>query len=84
MASDQFLNTDLFRPLPPGTISSAKYNGFKSSLSGLPFVRPKYSCPKLLHDSSGLPDVKDRLLSCASKSLPLATCKVVLKSILAL
>ena len=26
-------------------------------------------CPKLLHDSSGLPYVKDRLLSCASKSL---------------
>ena len=30
---------------------------------------PKYICPKLLHDSSGLPYVKDRLLSCASKSL---------------
>ena len=26
---------------------------------------PKYICPKLLHDSSGLPYVKDRLLSCA-------------------
>ena len=30
---------------------------------------PKYICPKLLHDSFGLPYVKDRLLSCASKSL---------------
>ena len=26
-------------------------------------------CPKLLHDSAGLPYVKDRLLSCATKSL---------------
>ena len=30
---------------------------------------PKYICFKLLHDSSCLPYVKDRLLSCASKSL---------------
>ena len=30
---------------------------------------PKYICSKLLHDSSGLPCVKDRLLSCSSKSL---------------
>ena len=29
---------------------------------------PKYICSKLLHDSSGLPYVKDRLLSCASQS----------------
>ena len=29
----------------------------------------KYICPKLLHDSPGLPNVKDRLLSCASKCL---------------
>ena len=29
----------------------------------------KYICPKLLHDSSGLPYVKDRSLSCTSKSL---------------
>ena len=29
----------------------------------------KYICSKLLHDFSGLPYVKDRLLSCASKSL---------------
>ena len=30
---------------------------------------PKYICSKLLRDSSGLPYVKGRLLSCASKSL---------------
>ena len=28
----------------------------------------KYICSKLLHDSTGLPYVKDRLLSCATKS----------------
>ena len=27
---------------------------------------PKYICSKLLHDSTGLPYVKDRLLSCAT------------------
>ena len=30
---------------------------------------PKYICPRLLHDSSCLPYMKDRLLSCATKSL---------------
>ena len=30
---------------------------------------PKYILPTLLHDSTGLPYVKDRLLSCATKSL---------------
>ena len=30
---------------------------------------PRYICSKLLHDSTGLPYVKDRLLSCATKSL---------------
>ena len=30
---------------------------------------PKYICHKLLYDSAGLPYVKDRLLSCATKSL---------------
>ena len=30
---------------------------------------PKYICPKLLYDSAGLRYVKDRLLSCATKSL---------------
>ena len=30
---------------------------------------PKYILPKLLHESTGLPYVKDRLLTCTSKSL---------------
>ena len=30
---------------------------------------PKYILPKLLHNSTGLPYVKDRLLTCATKSL---------------
>ena len=30
---------------------------------------PKYILPKLLHDSTGLPYVKDRLFTCATKSL---------------
>ena len=30
---------------------------------------PKYICSKLLHDTAGLPYVKDRPLSCATKSL---------------
>ena len=30
---------------------------------------PKYICTKLLHDSAGLPYVKDRLLACATKTL---------------
>ena len=29
---------------------------------------PKYICPKLLQDSTGRPYVKDRLLSCTTKS----------------
>ena len=37
-ASDQFLNTALFRPLSPRTIPSAKFNGSKANLFGLPFV----------------------------------------------
>ena len=45
----------LFRRLPPRTISSAKFNRTKTSLFGLPFVYRKYICPKLLHNSTGLP-----------------------------
>ena len=30
---------------------------------------PKYICSKLLHDSTGLPYVKHRLISCVTKSL---------------
>ena len=42
----------------------------------------KYICTKLFHDPSGLPYVKDRLLSCASKSLDrIAQIPLVEKSI---
>ena len=37
-ASDQFLNTALFRPSLSRTTSSGKFNGSKTSLFGLPFV----------------------------------------------
>ena len=56
------------------TITSSDYIISKIQRLQNKFIRlalclPKYICPKLLHDSSGLPYVKDRLLSCASKSL---------------
>ena len=35
----------------------------------LSITLPKYICSNLLHDSTGLPYVKDRLLSCATKFL---------------
>ena len=54
--------------LPPRTIS-AKFNCSKTSLSGSPFVYQNTFVLSLLDDFSGLPYVKDRLLSCASKSL---------------
>ena len=69
MRLNQFLNTAPFRQLPPGTLSLAKLNGSKISLSGLPFVYQNTSVQSCSHDSSDLPYVKDRLLSCASKSL---------------
>ena len=40
-----------------------------SKIQRLSLRLPKYICPRLLHDSSGLPYAKDRLLSCATKSL---------------
>ena len=58
----------LFRLLLLRTTSSAKFSGSKTNLYGL-LRLPKYICPRQLHDSSGLPYVKDRLLSCATKSL---------------
>ena len=56
------------------TITSSDYIISKFQRLQTQFIRlalrlPKYICSKLLHDSSGLPYVKDRLLSCASKSL---------------
>ena len=40
---------------------------------------PKYIFPKLLHDSTGLPYVKDRLLSCATKSLDRITLNLLVR-----
>ena len=47
----------------------SKIQRLQNRFSRLALRLPKYICPKLFHDSSGLPYVKDRLLSCASKSL---------------
>ena len=47
----------------------SKIQQLQSKFIRLPLRLPKYICSKLLHDSTGLPYVKDRLLSCAAKSL---------------
>ena len=47
--------------------TSAKFSGSKINLFGLPCVY--HILPKLLHDSTGLPYVKDCLFTCATKSL---------------
>ena len=47
----------------------SKIQRLQNKFVRLALCLPKYVCPKLLHDFSGLPYVKDRLLSCASKSL---------------
>ena len=54
-------------------ITASDYMIIKIQLLQNKFIRlalrlPKYICFKLLHDSTGLPYVKDRLLSCATKS----------------
>ena len=56
------------------TITTSDYIISKIQLLQNKFIRlalrlSEYICPKLLDDFSGLPYVKDRLLSCASKSL---------------
>ena len=48
---------------------SSKIQRLQNKFIRLAFRLPKYICSKLLHDSSGLTYVKDRLLSCNSKSL---------------
>ena len=55
------------------TISTSNYiiskiQWLQNKFIRLAFRLPKHICPKPLHDSSGLPYVKDRLLSCACKS----------------
>ena len=47
----------------------SKIQRLQNNFIRLALCLPKYICPKLLHDSAGLPYVKDRLLSCATKSL---------------
>ena len=63
--SDPFLSMALFPELPPQTTSSAKR--LQNKFMWLALRLPKYICPKLFHDSTGLPYVKDRILSCATK-----------------
>ena len=46
-----------------------KIQRLQSKFIRLALRLPKYISPKLLHDSTGLPHVKYRLLSCATKSL---------------
>ena len=47
----------------------SKIQGLQNKFIRLALRLPKYICSKLLHDSTGLWYVKDRLLSCATKSL---------------
>ena len=46
----------------------SKIQQFQSKFIWLALRLPKYISVKLLHDSSGLPYVKDRLLSCATRT----------------
>ena len=59
-----------------GSLSTITASDYISKIQRLQnkFIRlalrlPKYICTKLLHDSTGLLYVKDRLFSCATKSL---------------
>ena len=47
----------------------SKIQRLQNKFIRLALCLPKCICTKLLHDSTGLPYVKDRLLSCANKSL---------------
>ena len=47
----------------------SKIQWLQNKFLRLALCLPKYILPKLLHDSTGLPYVKDRLLTCATKSL---------------
>ena len=44
----------------------SKIQRLQNKFIRLALCLPKYICSKLLHDSTGLPYVKDRLLSCAT------------------
>ena len=47
----------------------SKFHWFQSKFIRLALRLPKYISVKLLHDSSSVPYVKDRLLSCATRTL---------------
>ena len=47
----------------------SKIQRLQNKFIRLALCLPKYSIRQLLHDSTGLPYVKDRLLTCATKSL---------------
>ena len=47
----------------------SKIQRFQVKFIWLALLLPKYILPKLLHDTTGLPYVKERLLTCATKSL---------------
>ena len=47
----------------------SKIQRLQNKFIRLALCLPKYILPKLLHESTGLSYVKDRLLSCATKSL---------------
>ena len=57
------------RPITASDNIISKIQRLQNKFIRLALHLPKYICSKLLHDSSGLPYVKDRLLSCATKSL---------------
>ena len=59
-----------FRIWLPFDHSNVGHDHLQNSTAPEPALRlPKYISVKLLHDSSGLPYVKDRLLSCATRTL---------------
>ena len=64
----------IFEHGPLSTITALDYiiskiQRLQNKLIRLALRFPKYICSKLLHDSTGLPYVKDRLIYCATKSL---------------
>ena len=58
----------LFTTITASDYIISKIQRLQNKFIRLALRLPKYICSKLLHDSTGLPYVKDRLLSCATKS----------------
>ena len=59
----------LFTTITASDYIISKIQRLQNKFIRLALRLPKYICSKLLHDSTGLPYAKDRLLSCATKSL---------------